>query len=53
MQTYKVTDRAGKVAAKTYYTLYHAEQMARALNLHEATHFSTYYGSARFVVESL
>lgn len=47
-----VKDALGKIADKGYFTDYHAEQMARALNLHEATHFQMYYGEPRFTVES-
>lgn len=50
---YIVKDSMGKMADRKYYTSYHAEQMARALNLNEVTHFAMYYGSPRFTVVSL
>ena len=46
---YTVKDALGKLT-HTYYTLYHAEQMARALNLNEGTHYALYYGGQRFTV---
>ena len=48
---FTVKDSLGKMADRQYFTSYHAEQMARALNLHDATHYSMYYGASRFVVE--
>lgn len=48
--TYIVKDALGKMADQTYLTPYHAAQMARALNLNEATHYSLYYGGNRFSV---
>ena len=46
--TYIVKDAMGKMAPKTYFTQYHAEQMVRALNINEASHYRMYYGSERF-----
>jgi len=48
---YIVKDSLSKIAERIYYTQYHADQMARALNLHEATQYEMYHGSERFVVE--
>lgn len=48
-----VKDSLGKVQDRKYFTNYHAEQMAGALNLHDATHYSMYYGKARFTVEAI
>jgi len=45
-----IKDALGKMADRGYYTDYHAEQMARALNMNEATHYRMYYGQPRFVV---
>lgn len=50
MTQYLVRDASGKIADKGYYTSYHAEQMARALNLNDATHYKMFYGVARFHV---
>ena len=50
--TYIVKDALGKIT-RTYYTPYHAEQMARALNLNEGTHYALYYGGLRFTVIAL
>ena len=46
---YIIKDALGKIE-RNYYTQYHAEQMARALNLNDATHYAMYYGSQRFTV---
>lgn len=51
MTTYTVTDRMNKIS-KTYFTSYHAEQMARALNMNEGTHYRMYHGVERFTVVS-
>jgi hypothetical protein len=50
--TFIVKDALGKMQDHSYYTAYHAEWMARALNLNEGTHYSMYYGSPRFTVEA-
>lgn len=47
---YTVKDALGKMSF-SYYTQYHAEQMARALNTNEATYYHMYYGNIRFTVE--
>ena len=47
---YIVQDAIGKIADRVYFTPYHAEQMCRALNLHDATRYDMYYGSHRFSV---
>ena len=48
-----VKDALGKIEDKGYYTAHHAEQMARALNLHDALRYALYYGGDRFTVVSL
>lgn len=49
---YIVKDALGKIE-RSYYNLYHAEQMARALNLNEGTHYALYYGGQRFKAVAL
>jgi hypothetical protein len=49
MPQWIVKDALGNLEHK-YFTQYHAEQMARALNLNEGTHFKMYYGFERFTV---
>lgn len=51
--TYIVNDAMGKMKDREYCTQYHAEQMARALNLNDATKYNMYYGSHRFTVKAL
>lgn len=46
---YIVRDSLGKMEDRPYFTPYHAEQYARALNLYHAM----YYGTPRFVVVTL
>lgn len=46
-----VTDRMGKMGAREYHTRHHAEQMARALNLNDATFWAIYRGGDRFFVQ--
>ena len=50
MHKFFVKDALGKMADHGYYTRHHAEQMARALNMNDATHYSMYYGQPRFSV---
>lgn len=50
---YIVKDALRKVVHASYHTEYHADQMARALNLNEGTHFTLYYGFPRFTVEAV
>lgn len=48
---YIVKDSLSKMAERVYFTAYHAEQMARALNLNEGTRYALYHGVPRFTVE--
>jgi hypothetical protein len=50
---YQVVDADGRMGTKPYYTPYHAEQMARALNMNEGTQYKMYYGKDRFTVEPI
>ena len=52
MTIYTVKDALCRMPNRAYYTAYHAEQMARALNLNEATHYFTYHGVNRFTVST-
>lgn len=50
MAKFIVKDSLGKMQDRSYFTEYHAEQMARALNLNDATFFTMYRGGNRFTV---
>lgn len=50
MKKFLVVDGDGRMDTLSYFTEYHAAQMARALNMNEGTHYRMYHGADRFSV---